>query len=123
MKSFLFPVAAVAAALAATSTALAGSAEIVDVQITKTGMVWRVDVTVDHADSGWDHYADGWEVLDGNGNRLAHRELLHPHVNERPFTRSLNGVVFPDGTREVFVRAKCSVSGWHGTPTRVKLQP
>ncbi len=97
--------------------------EIKDVRIKKTGMVWRVDVTLEHGDTGWDHYADGWEVLDARGNRLAHRELLHPHVNEQPFTRALSGVVFPDGTREVFVRAKCSVDGWSGQSRKVKLKP
>ncbi|WP_299845463.1 hypothetical protein [uncultured Roseovarius sp.] len=96
---------------------------IIDVTIKKIGMVWRVDVTLEHGDTGWDHYADGWEVLDANGNRLAHRELMHPHVNEQPFTRALSGVVFPDGTREVFVRAKCSVDGWSGEKTRVELKP
>lgn len=103
--------------------AWADGPEIIDVRIKKTGMVWRVDVTLEHADTGWDHYADGWEILDADGNRLAHRELLHPHVTEQPFTRALSGVVFPDGTRVVFVRAKCSVDGWSGQPTRVELKP
>ncbi|MEO3416516.1 hypothetical protein AAFO92_17835 [Roseovarius sp. CAU 1744] len=97
--------------------------QIIDARIKKTGMVWRVDVTLKHADTGWEHYADGWEVLDAEGNRLAYRELLHPHVDEQPFTRSLSGVVFPDGTREVFIRARCNVDGWAGETTRVALQP
>lgn len=97
--------------------------KVTHVDITKTGMVWRVDVTLEHADTGWEHYADGWEVLDVEGNRLAHRKLLHPHVNEQPFTRSLNGVVFPDGTREVLVRPRCSVDGWAGEAVRVELKP
>ena len=101
----------------------ADSPEIKDVRIKKTGMVWRVDVTLEHGDTGWDHYADGWEILDADGNQLAHRELLHPHVNEQPFTRALSGVVFPDGTRAVFVRAKCSVDGWSGESTKVELKP
>ena len=103
--------------------AWADGPKIVDVRIKKTGMVWRVDVTLKHADTGWDHYADGWEVLDAKGNRLAYRELLHPHVNEQPFTRSLSGVVFPDGTREVYVRARCNADGWEGETTRVALKP
>ncbi len=103
--------------------ALADTPEILAVEITKAGMVWRVDVTLQHPDTGWEHYADGWEVLDKDGNRLAHRELLHPHVEEQPFTRGMSGVVFPDGTREVFVRAKCSRSGWSSTPKRVQISP
>ncbi len=101
----------------------ADSPVVSNVHVKKVGMVWRVDVTLHHPDSGWDHYADGWEVLDKDGNRLAYRELLHPHVTEQPFTRGLSGVVFPDGTREIFVRASCSVDGWTGKPKRVELKP
>ena len=116
-------IAALLLSLFAAASALADEPEIVDVAIKKIGMVWRIDVTLKHPDTGWDHYADGWEVLDSNGNRLAYRELLHPHVEEQPFTRSLSGIVFPDGTREVFIRAKCSQHGWSSTTTRVKLRP
>ncbi|MFN3210388.1 MAG: hypothetical protein ACE369_15555 [Roseovarius sp.] len=110
------------AALLATP-ALAGEPEILDVTVEKAGMVWNINVTIRHDDTGWDHYADGWEVLDASGTRLGYRELMHPHVNEQPFTRSLSGVVIPDGTREIFVRAHCSVDGWSSGKKRVKLRP
>lgn len=102
---------------------VAESPEILDVKVTKTGMTWRMDVTIAHADTGWDHFADGWEVLDASGNRLGYRQLMHPHVEEQPFTRSLSSLVVPDGTREVFVRAHCSVKGWSEEWVRVKLDP
>lgn len=72
----------------------------------------RFSVTLSHPDTGWDHYADGWEVLDADGNSLGVRELLHPHVTEQPFTRSLSGVIVPDGATVVYVRARCNVDGW-----------
>lgn len=96
---------------------------ILDVQVEKSGMSWRVDVTIEHPDTGWDHYADGWEVLDAEGNRLGYRVLHHPHVNEQPFTRSLTNLQIPDGTREVFVKAHCSVDGWTAEAVRVELEP
>ncbi|MEM8787120.1 MAG: hypothetical protein AAGE76_02560 [Pseudomonadota bacterium] len=96
----LFPVAA-----------LAGPAEVVDVQATRQGDTWRFDVTVAHADTGWDHYADGWFVLAPDGTELGYRELLHPHVNEQPFTRSQSGIVIPSDVTEVIVRARDSVHG------------
>jgi hypothetical protein len=105
------------------SAALADAPQIVDVQVVKIGMDWRVDVTLEHPDTGWDHYADGWEILDASGNRLGYRELVHPHVDEQPFTRSLGNVMFPDGTREIFIRARCSVDGWADETYRVELQP
>ena len=101
-----------AAALLATPV-YAGEAQITDVRATKTGDTWRFDVTILHGDTGWDHYADGWEVRDADGNQLGFRKLHHPHVEEQPFTRSLSGVDIPAGMDEVFIRAHDSVHGWN----------
>ncbi len=103
--------------------AAADQPEIVNVSVKKSGMTWRMDVTVRHPDTGWDHFADGWEVLDAAGNRLGYRELMHPHVDEQPFTRSLSSLVVPDGTREVFLRVHCSQHGWSEDKKRVELDP
>lgn len=102
---------------------LAGDPEVTNVTVEKAGMVWNIHVTILHEDTGWDHYADGWEVLDAAGNRLGYRELMHPHVDEQPFTRSLTGLVIPDGTREIFVRPRCSETGWSNHTLRVELKP
>lgn len=102
--------------------AMADFALVEAVTVSKGASGWRFDVTISHPDTGWDHYADGWEVVDAEGNRLGFRELLHPHVNEQPFTRSLNGVAIPDGTVQVFIRARCSVDGWGPDLTPVSLR-
>ena len=81
----------------------------------------RFNVTLSHPDTGWDHYADGWEVLDADGNSLGMRELLHPHITEQPFTRSLSGVNIPQGTQVVYVRARCNVDGWSHDLFEVRL--
>ena len=81
----------------------------------------RFNVTLSHPDTGWDHYADGWEVLDADGNSLGIRELLHPHVAEQPFTRSLSGVNIPQGAQVVYVRARCNVDGWSDDLFEVRL--
>ena len=94
------------------SASLASDVEIVNVQASQNGGAWRFDVTLRHADSGWEHYADGWEVLAPDGTSLGMRVLVHPHVNEQPFTRSLGGVVIPEGTTEVTIRARDNVDGW-----------
>lgn len=80
-----------------------------------------VSVTLSHPDTGWDDYADGWEVLDADGNRLGFRELLHPHVNEQPFTRSLSGVVIPEDATVVYIRARDNVGGWSDELFEVQL--
>lgn len=105
------------------SLAQAGDPEVTEVRLKKVGMVWNVYVTLSHGDEGWDHYADGWEILDADGNRLGFRKLMHPHVEEQPFTRSLSGVVIPDGTREIYVRPHCSVHGWSKKTTAVRVNP
>lgn len=70
----------------------------------------RVSVTLAHPDTGWDHYADGWRIEAEDGTVIGTRELLHPHVEEQPFTRSLTVDDLPDGL--LFIRGKCSVDGW-----------
>ena len=84
---------------------------------------WTIAVTLRHPDTGWDHYADGWEVLDQAGNRLGFRKLLHPHVSEQPFTRQLSGVRIPEGRKTVFIRAHCSVDGWGKREYELDLTP
>lgn len=101
--------------LIALSCALPASADpsdILDVRLRPDGDTWKVEVTLAHPDTGWDHYADGWRVEDATGQVLGLRELLHPHVTEQPFMRSLSGVIIPEGTAQVFIRTRCSVDGW-----------
>ena len=105
------------------TTALADDPRIVAVEVSQQGMDWRLDVTIEHADTGWDHYADGWKVLDADGNRIGYRKLHHPHVEEQPFTRSLSHIMVPDGATEIYVRAHCSVDGWASEKVRVELNP
>jgi hypothetical protein len=88
----------------------------------RVGMGWRINVTLKHPDTGWDHYADGWDVHDASGKKIGFRELMHPHVDEQPFTRALVNIMLPDGTREIFIRARCSVAGWSSEQVKVTLK-
>jgi hypothetical protein len=102
--------------------AAAGEADVVDVKArAEAGGTWRFEVTVRHADEGWDHYADRFEVLSPGGAVLGTRTLLHPHESEQPFTRSLTGVKVPDGIDEVQIRAHDSVHGLGGATIKVRL--
>jgi hypothetical protein len=102
--------------------AVGGEADVVKVAANaEGGGFWRFDVTVRHADAGWDHYADAWEVRTLDGTVLGTRTLLHPHDNEQPFTRSLNGVEIPEGVTEVEVFAHDKVHGYGGETVRVTL--
>ncbi len=95
--------------------------EIIGVQAQNRSGGWTFSVTLRHPDTGWDHYADGWEVLDPDGNRLGFRELAHPHVNEQPFTRSLSGVAIPGDLDNVLIRARDNIDGWADDTFSLKL--
>ena len=83
--------------------------------------VYRSGVTVRHAGSGWDHYADRWESREGDGVVLATRVLAHPHVNEQPFTRGLDGVRLPESLTSVTVVAHDGKHGYGGVEMTVDL--
>jgi hypothetical protein len=100
----------------------AGEADVLGVKTQKkTDGSYIFSVTVSHADDGWDHYADRWEVVTLDGKILGTRVLLHPHVGEQPFTRSLAGVEIPEGINKVIIRARDSVHGYGGKEIEVEL--
>lgn len=92
--------------------AWAGEVRILDVKTTlQQDGRYGFSVTLKHADEGWDHYADRWQVLGPDGTVLATRVLVHPHVDEQPFTRSLSAVAIPAGLTTVSVRAHDKLHG------------
>ncbi|ODB92997.1 hypothetical protein A3197_19525 [Candidatus Thiodiazotropha endoloripes] len=97
------------------SSAYAGEADVVNAEVRKRGSnLYDFSVTVQHQDSGWDHYANRWEVLDEKGGVIGTRTLHHPHVKEQPFTRVLSGVVIPVDVKTVTIRAHDSVHKYGG---------
>ena len=98
-------------------------AQVKSVRIEKSARgTYAFHVTVRHNDEGWDHYADLWQVIDTvTGTILGERVLLHPHENEQPFTRSQSGIVIPDGTAAITVRAKCTKHGYEGKQVKIDL--
>lgn len=113
---------ALAMLLAGNVAASAGEADVENAVATREAAgTWRFDVTVRHADEGWDHYAIRWDVLAPDGTVLGTRTLLHPHDTEQPFTRSLSGVTIPEGVIQVTIRANDSVHGKGGKDVTLTL--
>lgn len=93
--------------------------------------VWAFNVTVSHPDTGWDDYADGWDVVQPNGSVLIRdsqepwipftRLLAQPHENEQPFTTSQQGLVIFSDVTTVTVRAHDMVHGFGGEEIIVDL--
>ncbi|MDA1000415.1 MAG: hypothetical protein O2807_07855 [bacterium] len=97
-------------------------ADVIEAALTRTGPgAWRVDATISSPDTGWKKYANAFRVRTEAGKVLGVRVLYHPHVDEQPFTRSLEGVKIPPGVRVVIVEARDSVAGWGGKTARVGI--
>lgn len=102
--------------------AKSGDVEITQATASKTGSgIYRFAVTLKHQDTGWEHYANKWEVRGQDGTLYGSRELLHPHVNEQPFTRSLSNVKIPSRIKSVVIRAYDSVHGQSPQEFQVSL--
>lgn len=99
----------------------AGEADVVDVSIAALGDgQFRIDASVLHADAGWDHFANRWDVLAPDGSVIGSRELAHPHESEQPFTRSLT-LAIPDAIKSVTIRAHDSVHELGGVEFKVDV--
>jgi hypothetical protein len=103
-------------------------ADVIYVQAVFDGQKWTFHVKVSHPDTGWDDYANGWDVVTSDRIVLKINEsdpftrlLLHPHETEQPFTRSQSGIIIPEGTSVVRVRAHDLVDGFGGNEIIVDL--
>lgn len=112
----------VASAASTTDSAPAEEcAHVVDASIERNGDTFTIDATVLSADTGWDKYADAWQVWGPDHEVLAERVLAHPHETEQPFTRSLSGVQLPAGITEVTIAARDLVAGFCGDVFKVEV--
>jgi hypothetical protein len=105
------------------------NADVLHVRAVQTADdTWTFHVTVRHPDTGWEDYADGWDVLTPDGKVIKPdpestftRLLLHPHENEQPFIRSQSGIIIPPDVTQVRVRAHDLVDGYGGREVLVDL--
>ena len=106
-----------------------GDADVIEVRAIEQGnQGWTFHVTVSHTDTGWEDYCDGWDVVGADGKVVKvndsdrfTRLLLHPHVEEQPFTRSQGRLKIPESMTTVSVRAHDIVDGFGGKEIIVDL--
>jgi len=77
--------------------------------------VYDVAVTLSSPYDTPERYADGWRVLDPEGNVLGSHTLLHDHAAEQPFTRTQRGLHIPAGIDEVTVEGRDQANGFGGS--------
>jgi len=70
-----------------------------------------------------ERYADAWRIVGPDGEVYGVRELLHDHAGEQPFTRSLVGVVVPEGVTRVIVEGRDLRNGWGGATVEISVPP
>ncbi len=94
---------------------------VLDVSAEKLdGSEWDISVTISSQYDSPERYADGWRVLDADGNVLGERVLLHDHANEQPFTRD-EFVFVPIEITTIFIEPRDLINGWSGELTEFEL--
>ena len=121
MKKFLTGLLTLASLFVST-TIFANDVEIVEVMIEPSAHRWTFHVTLKHDDTGWKHYADGWRIVDEEGNELGFRKLWHPHEKEQPFTRTLASVLIPKDKNIIYIEAHDKVHGWSKQRVRINMK-
>jgi hypothetical protein len=103
------------------SIVMAGKVDVVAAELESTAEgTFLANVTLQHGDEGWKHYADKWDIVAPDGQILGTRVLYHPHVQEQPFTRSLI-VTIPPQVKSVEIRGHDLVHGYGGKTQKLEV--
>ena len=109
----LLPIAVAIGLVSLAVPAAADTPKVVNTRIIKLGKTsYEFQVTFQHEDTSWEHYADRRAEIGPGGRVLGTRVLYHPHIGERHFTRKLRGVTIPEGVEHVIVRVQDKVRGY-----------
>ena len=89
--------------------------DVIGVQLVSSGdRVYDVVVSISSPYDSPERYADGWRVLDPEGNVLGTHTLMHDHASEQPFTRTQAGLEIPEGITSITVEGRDQVNGYGG---------
>jgi hypothetical protein len=105
-------VLAVPCLFALASLARAEAPRVESASIVQEGAGWTVRALIRHPDSGWDHYASGWQILAPDRTVLALAEITHPHPDGEPIREELTGLQLPEGVDHLLIRVRCTLDGW-----------
>lgn len=103
------------------SLAIAKDVKIDKVELEQNGGVWTAHVTFTHDDADFNHFVDGWRVVDAKKKILAQQSLYHPHTGVKTFKDNLAGIIIPAGTKLIYVEAHAKPHGWSKNRVRIDL--
>ncbi|PFG33775.1 hypothetical protein [Sanguibacter antarcticus] len=95
--------------------------DVVDAVLTASGDDFTIAVTISSPYDSADRYADGWRVLNADGDLLAEHDLGHDHASEQPFTRTSSAFAIPDDVDEVTVEGRDQDNGYGGATVTVEV--
>ena len=96
--------------------------DVLEVQLRpQSDGTYDVAVTLSSPYDTAQRYADGWRVLDPDGNTLGTHTLLHDHASEQPFTRTQTGLAIPAGVTEVTIEGRDQSNGFGGLTLTVPV--
>lgn len=99
-----------------------GPANVVGAAVTRNlDGSFDIRVTVRSADKGPEYYCDRIEFLDADGKVLHTHRVSRPHLNEQPFSETLNSLKLPPELEQITVRARMRPDGAAGKDRTVKL--
>lgn len=107
--------------LALSSPLLAKEVEISKVELEPTSATWTVHVTLRHDDEGYDHYVNGWRIVDAKKNVLASQEIYHPHNKKKSFTDNKSNITIPKDAKIIFLEAQAKPHGWGKQRVRIDM--
>ncbi len=96
------------------STEDADFPNVIEAVLSSDGDTYSLEVTMSSEYDTPERYADGWRVLDPEGNELGTMELGHDHASEQPFTRSQSDLEIPDGVETVTIEGHDLENGYGG---------
>jgi hypothetical protein len=105
----------------ASSLAMAKDVRIDKVEMEQNGGVWTAHVTFKHDDTDFNHFVDGWRIVDAKHKVLAQQSLYHPHTGSKTFKENLAGIIVPTGTKLIYVEAHAKPHGWSKQRVRIDL--
>lgn len=119
MNTILLPLLIVSASFV--GAAFADAPKVLAAKAIEDDGRWKITVTMSHEDTGWDHYAKGFELLTPDKKRVAYGEETRPHVGKKSFDTTLTGITLPPGIPYLLIRTRCSLVGWASETERLDL--
>ena len=96
--------------------------DVIGVQLVSRGDgVYDVVVSISSPYDSPERYADGWRVLDPEGNVLGTHTLMHDHASEQPFTRTQPALEIPAGVTSITVEGRDQANGYGGGTLSIEV--